>query len=269
MPPVTLLARIYSNSQQRLVDRFLKTTLQGLRLESKIVGNTSRGWVQMSISGEDEHAASRYLADRIGLCPMYMEKVEKFATLKGRVTDLSESKDALRIDIGIFSPNIVDAAIPLSRVQAQLADGRKIALRKCTELFGFCDNLPLDVKICNVNSEKNWIEAMLSERQLSQHMAWIDSLLDRLTVLGASEHEIELALKTTGSNRDVVSIEPLGLFEYAVTCKLGTDAAGLIPRIGRKLRNATLSVFSPRRIRGFFGDFSTYKGETSDQSRMR
>jgi hypothetical protein len=50
-----------------------------------------------------------------------------------------------------------------------------------------------------------------------------------------------------GLNRDILGIEPLGLFEHAATCKLGTDAEGLIPKIGKSLRNSTLQVFSPRR----------------------
>jgi hypothetical protein len=43
----------------------------------------------------------------------------------------------------------------------------------------------------------------------------------------------------------------MGMFEHALTCKLGTDAAGLISKIGRKLRNARFTVFNPRKIRKF------------------
>jgi hypothetical protein len=58
-------------------------------------------------------------------------------------------------------------------------------------------------------------------------------------------------VKSAGFERDVVDIEPLGIFESAVACKLGTDAVGLIPRIGRTLRNAAFATFSPRKIRAF------------------
>jgi hypothetical protein len=33
-----------------------------------------------------------------------------------------------------------------------------------------------------------------------------------------------------------------------VVCKLGTDAAGLVPKIGRNLRNAALTVFDSERV---------------------
>jgi hypothetical protein len=41
------------------------------------------------------------------------------------------------------------------------------------------------------------------------------------------------------------------MFEHALTCKLGTDAAGLIPKIGKKLPSATFSVFNASRIERF------------------
>jgi len=46
------------------------------------------------------------------------------------------------------------------------------------------------------------------------------------------------------------------MFEHAVLCKLGTDAAGLIPRMGKNLRKAVFSVFNPRKILALFGDDS-------------
>jgi hypothetical protein len=65
-----------------------------------------------------------------------------------------------------------------------------------------------------------------------------------------------LALRKAGLNRDVLNVEPLGLFEFAVTCKLGTDAAGLIPKIGKNLRSATFTVFDPKRLLEFL-EYST------------
>jgi hypothetical protein len=46
----------------------------------------------------------------------------------------------------------------------------------------------------------------------------------------------------------------LGLFEQVLTCKLGTDAAGLIPRIGRYMRNARFFVYNPKKLVSFLGE---------------
>ena len=53
-------------------------------------------------------------------------------------------------------------------------------------------------------------------------------------------------------NRDIIGTEALGLFEHALTCKLGTDAAGLIPKIGRYMRNSVFIVFSPEKVNGIY-----------------
>ncbi len=254
MPTVTLHTKVYGNFQLKIVEENLKFTLKGLAVEAKICGVTPRGWVQIAVSGEDEKVALLHLADEIGLCPIHLERVEKFSTVKGHITALNKSNSELYVDIGVFSPNTIDATIPLNHLQAQLVDGRKVAFKKIVELFGFCEQLPLTVKIFSINGEKRYIEAVLSEKQIIQYGSWTKSLLDKLIILGASLYEVKLALKIAKCDRDVVSIEPLGLFEYVVTCKLGTDAAGLIPKIGKNLRNATFSVFNPRRILEFLGD---------------
>jgi len=254
MPTVTLPTKVYNNFQLKLVDEKLQSMLKGLKVETKICGVSSRGLVQIAVSGEDEKVALNYLRGQIGLCPTFLQHVEKFSTVKGHVTSLN--KKELYVDIGIASPNTVEAATPLTLLQAQLVDGRKMALKKIADLFGFVENLPLTVKICSVNKEKRRVEAVLSEKQLALYRSWTKSLLDRLIVLGASFNEIMLALKKTGCNRDVINTERLGLFENAVVCKLGTDAVGLVPKIGRKLRNASFSIFNPRENIEVLGDYS-------------
>lgn len=254
MPTVTLFAKAYHNRRLDSFDKNVKSTLEGLKVEVKTCGATARGWIQISVSGEDENVALRYLDDRIGLCPASFEDVHRFSTIKGRITNLNQSKNELRVDLGIFSPSIYDATIPLPRLRAQLVDGRKITFKEIVELFGFSENLPITVKIDSIDKDKSLIEAEVAEKQRRQYIAWTESLLDRLLILGASYSGIELAIEQAGFTRDVVNIEPLGGFEYAVVCKLGTDAVGLIPRMGKNLRNASMAVFSPRRIFTFFGN---------------
>jgi hypothetical protein len=248
MPTVTLFAKAHNNSQLKVVEKFLLSALEDLNVETKICGITSRGWVQISVSGEDEKAALHYLAEEIGLCVARLEDVERFSIIKGQIVSIDKSKDRICVDIGIYSPKIIDATISLQHLQAQLLDGRKFALSEVVKLFGFCENLPLSVKISRIHKENNCIGALLSENQLSIFKNWTNSLLDRLIILGASKEEVKLALKRTKFDRDVTEIESLGLFEYAVVCKLGTDAVGLFPKIGRILRNAALTVFSPEKV---------------------
>jgi hypothetical protein len=235
----------------------LKSLLSGLKARARILGVDPLGWVRISISGEDENVAVRYLADNIGLCPTGLEKIRKYSTFKGYVTNPSKSKNELWVDIGLSSPSHVEAAVPLGRLQAQLGDGRKMALRTMTEFFGFCENLPLHIRVTSVEFEKRHVDAELSEKQQEQFAGWTRSLLDRLLILGASYDEVNLAIRRAELSRDVVKVESLGMFEHAVLCKLGTDATGLIPKIGKSLRRAVFSVFNPRNIIALLGYDST------------
>lgn len=252
MHTVTLLARAYDDSQLKQVDRNLKSMFEGLRAEIRISGISSRGWIEASISGEDENVVLNYLTANIGLCPTILDNLRKYQTIRGRLANADQRENELQVDIGVFTPETVEASISLERLQVQLGDGNRIPLRKFGELFGFCKNLPMIIRILDVDNQKGHVEAELAWEQQRQYNDWTRSLLDRLLVLGASQKEIDLVLENTGFSRYVIGTEPLGVFEYAIVCKLGTDAAGLIPRIGRKLGKATFSVFEPRRILGFF-----------------
>lgn len=243
MPTVTLSSKIYNNNQLKHVEEHLKSSLKGLKVKIESVQASEQGWIQVTFSGEDEKAVLSYLEKNIGLCPNHINNLTKFSTIKGYITGLDKKEEQLQLDIG---PNIVYVIIPLQNLQAQLVDGRKIALKKFVELYGFCESTPLLAKIIRANG--NCLEATIAENQLKQYKSWIKSLLDRLIILGASQQEIRTALKDAKCQNDVVGIEQMGLFEHAVICKLGTDAVGLIPKVGKKLPNTTLSVFSPKKI---------------------
>ena len=179
------------------------------------------------------------------------------SVLKGYISKVDTDKQELKVDVGIFEPKIIQATVPLAYLQAQLADGRKVDLKKISEVYGFHANLPLSIKaICLNGEEDKLLQAELSTAQIEKIRLWQQSLLDRLIVLGSSIGEIEKVLERTRLNRDVIGTEALGLFEHALTCKLGTDATGLIPKIGRYMKNSTFVIFSPKKVRGFIGESS-------------
>ena len=257
MTELALLTKTYNVNQWKQIDRMLKLQFEGLDVEANVAAATAGRWVQVSLSGEDEAVATNYMRKEFGFCPASLENVNKFATLKGYIVNLGKSPDTLFVDVGVFQPQIVCATVPLRHLQAVLVDGGKLALKKIGELFGFCEDIPISVKVTALDVEKKLVEAELSTEQLERFMAWQESLLDRLIVLGSSLKEVKRMLNYTGLDRDVISIEPLGMFEYALTCKLGTDAAGLISQVGRNLRNARFVVFNPRKIKEILGPLET------------
>jgi hypothetical protein len=249
MTALTLLTKIENDGQLKQVSKALQLLLKGLKVEVKVLGAVAGGWVQMSLSGEDEEIATNYVIKKVGLCPTSFKNVKKFSTLKGYIQNIG--KNELTVDVGVFQPKTVPATVSLSHLQAALVDGRKLALRKIAELFGFCEGLPVSVKVKDLDEEESSLDAELASKQVRKYVVWRESLLDRLVVLGAAFHEVEATLERARLDRDVIDVEPLGLFEHALTCKLGTDAAGLIPKIGRSLKSARFAVFNPKTLRRF------------------
>ncbi len=247
MNQLVLQAKVYNTNQLKQINSLLETNLEGI--DAKVELAMDENWVRASLSGEDETIAASFLRREIGLCPETLENVKRFDNLKGYITGLAGAPDKLRVDIGVFKPENILATVLLSHLQAVLVDGRRIALKKIVELFGLSDGLPLNIKITALDRVEKQIGASLATAQVERFNTWQESLLDRLIVLGASLQEIRNILKHTGMERDVVGVETLGMFEHALTCKLGTDAAGLVPTMGRNLRHAKFVVFNPRKIR--------------------
>jgi len=248
---VTLLEKAYGHFSAQSFEPLLKSLCKGLRVQVKVKGKTAQEWVQVEVNGEDESVSLQLLNSEFGLSPNNAENVEKFSVLRGRIVDSGKTAAELRVDVGVFAPKVVYAKVPLQSLQAQIADGKRLPLQRLTQLFCLLEYVPLHVKIVDfdLKVENEAFLAELSERQLALFSDWLRSSLDRLVILGAQHSNVEYAVEASRHTRDVVKIESLGWLEHAIVCKLGTDAVGLIPAIGRFLRTATLAPFSPRKIR--------------------
>ena len=255
MTVLTLLAKVRGTGQIKLVEELLKNEFENLEVDFKVSGAPVNRWVQVSISGEDEVIATNYIKKEIGTCPISQEKIEEHSATKGYITKVDYSRNELTVDIGVFQPKTASATITLTTMRTQLADGKKADFKKICVAYGLQENLPIEVKILEASSsDEGHFQAELSSAQIEKIREWQQSLLDRLIVLGATAVEIDEVVRRTRLERDVIDVERLGLFEYSLTCKLGTDAAGLISRMGRYMRNSVFVVFSPRRTAELIGE---------------
>jgi hypothetical protein len=231
------------DSKPVAIDETLKDQFEELDVEAEVLQNTANRWVQISVTGEDEAIATSYLRKTYGLCPITLENARAADTLKGYISKVDEAKQELRIDVGIFEPQIVQAVASLARLQSQLAEGRNLSMRNVAQLFGLAEGLPMTLKVNWEKSAEGELSAELAPEQVAKLQSWRQSLLDRLVILGAPRESIDGVIERTRLTRDIINVEPLGAFEFALTCKLGTDAAGLIPRMGRYMRNSVFVVF--------------------------
>jgi hypothetical protein len=251
MTTLTLLVRASHSAQLKQVDELLKSQFEDLDVEMKVLGNTVNRWVQVSVSGEDEGVAASYIKKKIGTCPTSLENVENSSVLKGYILKFDDNRQELNVDVGVFEPKVTPAAISLARLQTQLANGKEVPLKKIAEIHGLAEGLPITIKVVGFVENEGVLEAELSAAHVERLHAWQQSLLDRLIILGASKETVESVLERTRLSRDVINVDALGLFEHVLTCKLGTDAAGVIPKIGRYLRNSVFVVFNARKSIGF------------------
>ncbi len=261
----TLLIRIYNSHQLKQIDQTLGDLIGELNVDATVTGTLAGRWVQLELSGEDENIATKLLDREIGLCPIDINEIKKFSNLKGYVVEPNKGEE-LVVDIGVVKPKTVHAVVSLKHLQNQLAGGRKLTLKKISELWGISENLPVSLKIISIDTQENRIEAELQPSQAKRFGIWRDSLLDRLIILGASLYEINAALEQERLNRDIIDIEQIGMFEYALVCKLGTDAAGLISRMGRRLRKSRFTVFNPKKLLALSEDSHTLEATSSTKT---
>jgi hypothetical protein len=254
MTALTLLVKASHAAQLKQIDDLLKSQFEDLDVEVKVLGNPVNRWIQVSVSGEDEGVAASYIKKEIGICPTTLENVENSSVLKGYILKFDNNQQKLNIDVGIFEPKVIPAILPLAHLQAQLANGKEVPLKKIAETYGFAEGLPITIKVIGFAKDDGVLEAELSAAHVERLHAWQQSLLDRLIILGASKETVESVLERTRLSRDVIDVEALGLFEHVLTCKLGTDATGVIPKIGRYLRNSVFVVFNARKSLGFIGE---------------
>lgn len=250
MTLLTLFMKVNNTNQLGQIEKTFRSYFKNLDVDEIILGINDADFLQISISGEDEKIASKYLIKNIGLCPENIDFIHKNQIMNGRIIKILQD-DMLCVDIGVFKPKIIPAMISLEKLREQLVFDSKLCLKEGIDLFGLNKEVLINIKIINVNKEKNFIKAKLSKNQLSLFDLWRRSLLDRLIIIGASYDEVKKAINHARLNRDVIDIESLSLFDQILSCKLGTDSIGLIPVIGKFLKNTKLAVFNPKKIHKF------------------
>ncbi len=246
---LTLLAKANSGAQLKQVDELLRGQFEELDVDFKMLGNQQNRWVQVSLEGEDEIVAAAYIRKEIGTCPVTLDTVEEGTTLRGYISKVEDKQ--LIVDVGVFEPKITQATVPVAALQMQLVGGKNVDLKKIAEAYSLAEGVPVGVKVV---SKADVLRAELSAEQVKKLHSWQQSLLDRLIILRVSKDLISSTLERTHLDRDVIDVEQLGLFEYALTCKLGTDARGVIPRVGRYMRYAVFVVFNSKSSLMFVGE---------------
>jgi hypothetical protein len=140
----------------------------------------------------------------------------------------------------------MDPLLPLHVLRKQI--GADKPLRSIAKTVQLAENLPADIRITEVDSRNNRVEAEFAPDTINRLNAWINDDHERLLVFGANQSIIEEALRKSHHLEDIYQFEQLGTFELALVCKRSTRASGIIAAIGPKLRGVPIHLFIPAEI---------------------
>ena len=239
MEEVVIPEKVYGDrSGFDKLNRKLRSLLADLEVEWKLSA-TTKNWVKVSLSGEDEEVSANLVREEFGEVPYSLRNVEAGKTYRGRFIDLGKVGYGAYVDIGIFKPRPKDALIPLYYLKKTFGDK---PVRQMIREFGWVDNLPVEVEVTNIEFGAREVELAFSERQLKTIKDWLSDGYDKLFITGTISEKVEEALIKMGHGRDVKRMEELGLMETLLVLKKGTQAPGIIKEIGPHLKGAVFGA---------------------------
>ncbi len=241
---------------EKIPEQAVRRGLQPLRgsLESEASGlhvewefSLRKGWLEVRAKGEDAEVFLNVLRQRFGSIPVDGSRVEKWDVVRGYVVGAGNVGFGVYVDLGILEPVARDGLYPLHRMRAQLADGLSKSCRVILEENGLVDDFPVRVRVIGAEGEKISVE--LSDETRGLFDLWRKLPFDRVVAVGAARDEVENAVRSARLWFDVISIEPLSLFAQCLVCKMGTDAPGVIAKIGERLRRVRLAAVRARELK--------------------
>jgi hypothetical protein len=224
----------------------LMNVMKGLSVDLESIGIDDRGWGYTDFSGADSEVLKEIIRRRYGIAQIDITRLEVGDITRGIIVN-STVGYGIYIDIGLRSSKQMDALYPLHAVRSQLADGEKLPLRQISKRFCLQEGFPLEVRVTGVNIEPGRIDVELSDREVSYFKDWTRFPFDRVILIGCSKNDLERAIDLSELRRDIADVDSISLTTHVLLCKLGTDAPGVISRIGLHLRGVGASAFQPRR----------------------
>ncbi|MGZ7132770.1 MAG: DUF2110 family protein [Halobacteriota archaeon] len=196
-----------ANKVSRSFEAILHNDLSGLRVAHSL---KLTKWISVTVSGPDEEFAAGLLTDKYGK----LHDVQRGDIVRAWLAAVND--EGVTLDAGCRL-----VLVPHSRLKP-LGRG---TTRQVASRFGLIPCLPLEVRLVEEN------DAEFTKKQIDTLWRWKKGT-DRINVNNATRAQIHAVLKRSGHARDVYAIERLGILEHSIVCKQGTDAPGLVPRIG-------------------------------------
>ena len=214
-----------------------------LDASTTVDGLSTSGWVQVGITGEDNEIMAELIANKFPLAHAELRDVELQGNYQAQITGTNER--GLNFDVGPRSSKF-EYIIPTENLNAQLADGKNLHIRQLVECYCLYPGVRVAVRVARKTD--NEIEAWLADSFVDTLTDWIKMGLDRIQAFECFRKEAEAAILKAHLSRDIIAVDSITLTVQSIVCKIGTDAVGLIPKLGHILRKQPLRPFQPKKI---------------------
>ena len=225
----------------------LRKLSSSLDVSVKLEGVTSNGFVKIGVQGSDSEVFTELIKRELGLAPSNLSEVEVDDNFKAYVTKIDSKRQSIEAEIGPVSTQF-RSEISGEALMAQLCDGRNIRVDKIARTYCIQEGVPLLVRITSIDPDRRRIEAWISDDQTSRFDQWRRQRFHRIIAIGGFQDDLREAMRLSKVERDVIELEELALTAHSIVCKLGTDAPGVIAKIGRYVSNFKLHAFLPERV---------------------
>jgi hypothetical protein len=225
----------------------LRNLSSGLDVSVQLEGVTSNGFVKIGVQGSDSEVFTELTKRNLGLAPSDLSDVEVHDNFKAYATKIDPKRHAIEVAIGPVSTRS-KSEIPREALIAQLSDGRNIPVHRIARAYCIEEGVPILVRITSIDLDRRHIEAWISDSQISRFEQWRRERFHRIIAVGGFQDELREAVRFSKVERDVIELEELALTAHSLVCKLGTDAPGIIAKIGRHISNFKLHAFLPDRV---------------------
>lgn len=246
---LVIAERIPHHAQKELMPVFkarIHKLSSGLDVSVQL-GVTSNGFANAEVQGSDSEFFVELIKREMGLAPRNLSEIEVDDNFKTFVSGINAKRQSIEVEIGPVSTN-VKSEITREALIAQLCDGKNIPIDRVTQTYCIQEGTPILVRITSINPERRQIEAWISDDQVARYEQWRRERTHRIIAVGGSHDKLHEAIRLSKVDRDIIQIEELSFTANSLVCKLGTDAPGIIAKIGRYISEFKLYAFLPERV---------------------
>ena len=232
--------------------KYLREHIKGFS-KTKIKINKLRDYdkrFEIFINGPEEIFVFNLLKKEIGGINEFKE-IQVGKVYKGTMIDVGKVGFGIFVDCAIMNPK-VDVLINLHSLRNQLCRDKEKSLKEIINAYEFVDHFPIYVKIIEIDLIKNKIQGELDDKTLKLFKKILDENIEGLFMSGETKGQFKKALIRNGNLRDIVSLKRYGYLEHILLLKGGSNAPGIITKIGKDLRNCKLSAIRPTKIKALF-----------------